>query len=67
MFASGAEVPAGTFQTARVQAEATTGSLKGKGTLSMWFTDDANHTPVQMRARLGWGTLIFRLQRVEKP
>jgi hypothetical protein len=61
------KVPAGTFQTARVQAEATTGSLKGKGTLSIWFTDDANHTPVQMRARLGWGTLIFRLQRVEKP
>jgi hypothetical protein len=60
------KVPAGTFQTVRVKAEAISGSLQGKGTVWSWFTDDANHTPVQMRSKLGWGTLLFRLQRIEK-
>jgi hypothetical protein len=60
------KVPAGTFQTVRVKAEATSGALQGKGTIWAWFTDDANHTPVQMRSKLGWGTLLFRLQRIEK-
>lgn len=60
------KVPLGTFETIRVQAEAISGPLKGKGKVWVWFTDDANHTPVQMRAKLGWGTLLFRLQRLEK-
>lgn len=60
------KVPAGNFQTLRVQAEPVSGALKGKGKISVWFTNDVNHTPVQMRAKLGWGTLLFRLQRVEK-
>ena len=60
------KVPAGTFQTVRVKVEPTSGALKGKGMVWAWFTDDANHTPVQMRSKLGWGTLLFRLQRVEK-
>jgi hypothetical protein len=57
---------AGTFQTVRVRADAISGALQGKGTVWVWFTDDANHTPVQMRSKLGWGTLLFRLQRIEK-
>jgi Protein of unknown function (DUF3108) len=60
------KVPAGTFQSVRVKAEAISGALQGKGTVWAWFTDDANHTPVQMRSKLGWGTLLFRLQRIEK-
>jgi Protein of unknown function (DUF3108) len=60
------KVPAGTFQTVRVRVEAISGAMKGKGTVWSWYTDDANHTPVQMRSKLGWGTLLFRLQRVEK-
>jgi Protein of unknown function (DUF3108) len=60
------KVPAGTFQTVRVRAEAISGALQGKGTVWAWFTDDAKHTPVQMRSKLGWGTLLFRLQRIEK-
>jgi len=60
------KVPAGTFQTVRVKAEAVSGSMQGKGTVWVWFTDDPNHTPVQMRSKLGWGTLLFRLQRIEK-
>jgi hypothetical protein len=59
------KVPAGMFQTVRVRVEAVSGSLKGKGEIWVWFTGDANHTPVQMRSKLGWGTLLFRLQRVD--
>lgn len=60
------KVPAGTFDTIRVKAEAVSGSFMGKGTVWAWFTDDDKHTPVQMRSKLGWGTLLFRLQRIEK-
>ena len=57
---------AGTFDTVRVVAEATAEPMKSKGKLWIWYTDDATHTPVQMRARLAWGSLLFRLQSVEK-
>ena len=60
------KIPVGTFETVRVRAEAYSGPLKGKGAAWVWYTDDANHTPVQMRSKLGWGTLLFRLQRIEK-
>lgn len=60
------KVPSGTFQTLRVKAEVLSGPMKGKATVWAWFTDDPNHTPVQMRSKLGWGTLLFRLQRIEK-
>jgi hypothetical protein len=59
------KVPAGTFQTVRVSVEATTGKLQGRGQLMVWFTDDADHMPVQMRAKVQWGIVAFRLQRVE--
>jgi hypothetical protein len=60
------KVPAGTFSTVLVTAEATSGPLQSKGKVWVWYSEDASHTPVQMRARLGWGTLLFRLQRIEK-
>jgi len=60
------KVPAGTFDAVRVKAEAVSGVMRGKGTVWAWFTDDGNHTPVQMRSKLGWGTLLFRLQRIER-
>jgi hypothetical protein len=60
------KVPAGSFPAVRVRAEAISGSMKGKGTVWAWFSDDSNHTPVQMRSKLGWGTLLFRLQRIER-
>lgn len=60
------KVPAGTFSAVLVTAEATSGSLQSKGKIWVWYSDDANHTPVQMRAKLGWGTLMFRLQRIDK-
>jgi hypothetical protein len=57
---------AGTFSTLRVRTEVASGQLKNRGNLWIWYTDDANHMPVQMRARAFWGTLTFRLARVEK-
>jgi hypothetical protein len=60
------KVPAGTYQTVKVKIEAVSGALKGKGTVWAWYSNDGNHTPVQMRSKLGWGTLLFRLQRIEK-
>ena len=59
------KVPAGTYQAVRVTAEPQSGALKGKAKVTVWFSD-AQHTPVQMRSKLGWGTLLFRLLRIEK-
>jgi Protein of unknown function (DUF3108) len=60
------KVPAGTFATLLLTAEAVAGPLKSKGRVLVWYSDDASHIPVQMRSKLGWGTLVFRLQRIEK-
>jgi hypothetical protein len=55
----------GEFRTVRVKAEPISGPLKSKGVLWVWFTDDAQHIPVQMKSKLGFATLLFRLERVE--
>ena len=60
------KVPAGTFSAIMVTAEATSGSLQSKGKVWVWYSEDPGHTPVQMRVKLGWGTLLFRLQQIEK-
>ena len=57
---------AGTFSTIRVLAEAISGSLKGRGRLWIWYSDDAARIPVQMRAKLKWGNLSFNLQRIDR-
>ena len=58
------KTPAGTFQTIRVQPTADAGVVKNRGTITVWYTDDARHLPVQIRARLFWGTLTFHLQTI---
>ncbi len=60
------KIPAGSYATTRVRLEATSGPLQGKGALWIWYADDERHTPVQMRAKMNWGTLMFRLQKIEK-
>jgi hypothetical protein len=60
------KVPAGTFSAVMVTAEAVSGSLQSKGKVWIWYSDDAAHTPIQMRAKMGWGVLLFRLQKIEK-
>jgi hypothetical protein len=59
------KTPAGTFQTVRVQPTAEEGVVKNRGNIWIWYTDDARHMPVQIRARLFWGTITFHLQDVQ--
>ncbi len=59
------KTPAGTFQTIRVQPTADAGVVKNRGNIWIWYSDDERHLPVQMRARLFWGTITFRLTSVE--
>jgi hypothetical protein len=51
----------GTFRTLRVHPTAAAGVVKNRGDIWIWYTDDERHLPVQMRARLFWGTITFRL------
>jgi hypothetical protein len=55
------KTPLGTFKTLRVQPTAAAGVVKNRGNIWVWYTDDERHLPVQMRARLFWGTITFRL------
>jgi Protein of unknown function (DUF3108) len=55
------KTPLGTFKTIRVQPTADAGVVKNRGDIWIWYTDDDRHIPVQMRARLFWGTITFRL------
>ncbi len=59
------KVPVGEYQTVRVKAEPLSGAMQGKGVLWVWLTDDARHLPVQMKSKLGFATLIFRLEKIE--
>jgi hypothetical protein len=59
------KTPLGTFKTVRVQPTADAGVVKNRGNIWIWYTDDERHLPVQMRARLFWGTITFRLSANE--
>ncbi len=60
------KTPAGAFNTIRIRPESATGLLKDKGKFWIWYSDDAARVPVQMRARMSWGTLTLMLLRIEK-
>jgi len=60
------KTPAGTFNAIRVQPETSFSVLRDKGKIWIWYSDDAARVPVQMRARMSWGTLTFSLLRIEK-
>lgn len=59
------KTPAGIFQTIRVQPTAEEGIVKNRGNIWIWYSDDPRHIPVQIRARLFWGTITFHLQSME--
>ena len=58
---------AGTFNTIRVQPQAPIGPLKSKSKVWIWYAEDGDRMPVQIRGRMGWGTLTLKLVRVEQP
>jgi hypothetical protein len=57
---------AGAFRAIRVGLEAASGVVKERGKIWIWYSDDERRIPVQIRARMFWGTLSFKLQRMEK-
>lgn len=59
------KTPAGTFNTLKVEPLADEGVVKNRGHIWIWYTDDARHIPVQIQARLFWGTITFHLQSIE--
>jgi hypothetical protein len=60
------KTPAGTFQTIRVGPEGDYSVLKNRGRIWIWYSDDERHLPVQIRAKLFWGTLTVYLASIEK-
>lgn len=61
------KTPAGTFQTLRVGPEGDSGALlKNKGRIWIWYTDDARHLPIQMQAKLFYGTVTIYLSSISK-
>jgi len=59
------KVPSGTYQTIRVSPESGD-NFKLKGKIWIWYTDDARHIPVMMRGKMFWGTLDFKLTRIDQ-
>ena len=61
------KTPVGTFQTLRVGPEGDSGTLlKNKGKIWIWYTDDDRHLPIQMRAKLFYGTVTIFLSSITK-
>ncbi|HXZ78895.1 MAG TPA: DUF3108 domain-containing protein [Terriglobales bacterium] len=59
------KLPAGTFNSIRVSSEVVSGPLSKRGKVWIWYSDDSRRIPVQMRGRMFWGTLTFKLQQIE--
>jgi hypothetical protein len=59
------KTPAGVFETVKVEATADEGIVKSRGHIWIWYTDDPRHLPVQIQARLFWGTITFHLQSID--
>ena len=60
------KTPAGTFQTIRVGPQGNYSALKNRGRVLIWYSDDARHLPIQMQARMSWGTLTVYLASIDK-
>jgi len=60
------KTPAGKFQTIRVGPEGDYSVLKNRGRITIWYSDDARHLPIQMQARMFWGTLTVYLAGIDK-
>lgn len=54
--------PAGNFTAVRTEPTITGGPvLQHSGKLWVWFSDDARHLPVQIQAKVSWGTILAQL------
>lgn len=59
------KVPLGSFPAIRVQPTADAGIVRNRGQIWIWYSEDARQVPVQIKAKLFWGTLTFRLASIE--
>ncbi|HXE31462.1 MAG TPA: DUF3108 domain-containing protein [Terriglobales bacterium] len=54
--------PAGTFGTVRTEPTLFDSSVFHRpGQMWVWFSDDARHLPVQVEAKVSWGTILVQL------
>ena len=54
--------PAGSFRTVRAEPTVFGNSVFHRpGRMWIWFTDDARHLPVQVKATVSWGTVLVQL------
>jgi uncharacterized protein DUF3108 len=61
------KTPIGTFPAIRVEPDLFSGNVfKGKGRIFVWFSDDASHLPLQLRAQIGIGTITATLSSIER-
>ncbi len=59
--------PAGTFKTVVVEPKMLAGGLfREEGSLTIWYTDDARHTPVRIRSELKVGSITAGLRAVHR-
>lgn len=61
------KIGTGTFNAIRVQPTSDSDLIKKRGKVWVWYSNDAEHLPVQMRGRMGWGTITLTLDRIERP
>ena len=62
------ETPAGNFNTVKAVVMAKyEGIFLNKGDITVWFTDDKRHTPVQMKTRVVIGSVTALLVSMEEP
>ena len=61
------QTPIGKFQAIRVEPDVFSGNLfKEKGRMFIWFSDDPDRLPVQMKVQMGIGTITASLAAVER-
>ncbi len=60
-------VPAGTFECLLVEPRLrqADGTIRRKGQMTLWMTNDSRHIPVQIRIQLGFGSLTAHLQTMQ--
>jgi hypothetical protein len=57
--------PAGNFKTVAVEPKMLAGGLfRDEGDLTIWYTDDARHIPVQIKSDLKIGSITAALRRI---
>jgi hypothetical protein len=60
------KTPAGMFQTVRLEPKVFEGLFNKKGRMFVWITTDSDRMPVQLKAKINFGTITAALTKVTK-